>query len=97
LWIYSYLPVSPVAGVWADRYNRIKLIVIADGMIALSTLILAIVFMMGYEEIWLLFLMAGIRALGHRNRVAHVCPLVLLRDKQNPLETGKPVVQEQTK
>ncbi|WP_338379223.1 MFS transporter, partial [Enterococcus faecium] len=85
--ICGFIPtflLSPVAGVWADRYNRKKLIVIADGMIALSTLILAIVFMMGYEAIWLLFLMAGIRALGtavQTPSVGAILPQIVPKDK----------------
>lgn len=55
---------SPLAGVWADRYNRKILIMAADGLIAFATFILAILFMMGYESIWLLFVMAAIRAIG---------------------------------
>ncbi|WP_235801836.1 MFS transporter [Ureibacillus manganicus] len=55
---------SPFAGVWADRYNRKLLMIISDSMIAIATLILAIVFMMGYDAMWLLFLVAAIRALG---------------------------------
>ena len=50
---------SPIAGVWADRFNRKFLIAAADGLIALATLILAILFLMGFESIWLLFVMAG--------------------------------------
>lgn len=55
---------SPFAGVWADRYERKKLIVLADGSIALSTLVLAIVFLAGYKATWLLFVVSAIRALG---------------------------------
>lgn len=55
---------APFAGVWADRYNRKMLIILSDSMIAISTLILAIVFLMGYKSLWLLFLMSSIRALG---------------------------------
>jgi MFS transporter, DHA3 family, macrolide efflux protein len=55
---------SPFAGVWADRYNRKMLIILADSLIAISTLILAILFLMGYEALWLLFLMSAIRAIG---------------------------------
>ena len=65
--ICGFIPtfiLSPVAGVWADRYNRKRLIILADGLIALSTLVLAIVFIMGYDAIWLLFVMAAIRAIG---------------------------------
>lgn len=55
---------SPFAGVWADRYNRKILIILSDGLIATATLILAIVFLTGYNAVWLLFLMAAIRAIG---------------------------------
>ncbi|MBD2870827.1 MFS transporter [Paenibacillus arenilitoris] len=65
--ICGFLPtffLSPVAGVWADRYNRKMLIIAADAMIAAATLILALVFLSGYDENWLLFVMAAVRALG---------------------------------
>ena len=65
--IFSFLPtflLSPFAGVWSDRYSRKKLILYGDLGVALTTLILAIVFMTGYKEIWLLFLLSAIRALG---------------------------------
>lgn len=55
---------SPFAGVWADRFNRKTLIILADAMIAATTLVLAILFLMGYDTIWLLFVMSAIRALG---------------------------------
>jgi DHA3 family macrolide efflux protein-like MFS transporter len=56
--------VSPFAGVWADRFNRKFLIIIADVLIAVSTLILAILFLLGYDAIWLLFVISAIRAFG---------------------------------
>jgi len=65
--ICGFIPtffLSPFAGVWADRYNRKRLIMLADGMIATATLLLAILFLMGYDSFWLLFVMAAIRALG---------------------------------
>lgn len=65
--IFGFVPaffLSPVAGVWADRYNRKILIILSDTLIAIATLILAIVYLMGYEAIWLLFLIAAIRAIG---------------------------------
>lgn len=81
--IPSFL-LSPVAGVWADRYNRKVLIVLADAMIAFVTLILAIVFLMGYDDIWLLFLMAAIRALGtgiQTPAVGAILPQIVPEDK----------------
>ena len=58
------LLLSPFAGVWADKYDRKKLIIIADASIAISTLFLAILFIFGYDQIWLLFVIMIIRALG---------------------------------
>lgn len=55
---------SPFAGVWADRFNRKLLITLADGLIAIATLVLAILFLTGYKEMWLLFVISAIRALG---------------------------------
>ncbi len=55
---------SPFAGVWADRYNRKMLIVFSDAGIAAVTLVMAVVYMLGYESIWLLFLVSAVRALG---------------------------------
>lgn len=55
---------SPFAGVWADRYNRKILIALSDSFIALSTLVMAVLFLIGYKEMWLLFFISAVRALG---------------------------------
>ncbi len=65
--ICGFLPsffLSPFAGVFADRYNRKVLIILADAGIAAVTLLLAVVFMLGYDAIWLLFVISAIRSLG---------------------------------
>jgi DHA3 family macrolide efflux protein-like MFS transporter len=65
--VIGFLPmffISPFAGVWADRFNRKHLINIADAVIAITTLIVAVSFMAGYEHYWLLWICAGIRSLG---------------------------------
>lgn len=65
--VCGFLPtffVSPFAGVWADRFDRKLLIVVADAMIALCTLVLAILFMIGYDYVWLLFVASAVRSLG---------------------------------
>lgn len=85
--ICGFIPtflLSPVAGVWADRYNRKMLIMIADGLIAFATLILAILFLMGYDAIWLLFVMAAIRAFGtgiQTPAVGAILPQIVPKDK----------------
>lgn len=55
---------SPFGGVWADRYSRKLLIILSDSLIAIATLILAILFLLGYESLWLLFIISAIRAVG---------------------------------
>ena len=63
----SMLPqllISPLAGVWADRYNRKYLIMGADAAIALATLALALVYMAGHENLELLLGIAAVRSFG---------------------------------
>lgn len=55
---------APFAGVWADRMDRKKLIILSDGAIAVATLALAFVFMAGGTALWLVMLTAAVRALG---------------------------------
>lgn len=65
--IVSFLPqvlVSLFAGVWADKYNKKKLIMYSDAMIAISTLILAIFFFCGIRYLWLIFVISAIRSFG---------------------------------
>lgn len=65
--IAGFLPtlfLSPLAGIWADRYDRKRLIVLADGSIALVTLMTALAYAMGYGSISLLLLISAMRSLG---------------------------------
>ncbi|MEG0276342.1 MAG: MFS transporter [Coprobacillus sp.] len=65
--ICGFLPqimISLFAGVWIDRYDRKKLIMISDSIIALFTFILAIAFINGYKNIWLVFVVLAIRSAG---------------------------------
>lgn len=85
--ICGFIPtfiLSPVAGVWADRYNRKMLIMLADGLIAMATLILAILYLMGFNAIWLLFVMAAVRAFGtgiQMPAVGAILPQIVPKDK----------------
>ncbi len=75
---------SPVAGVWADRFNRKKLIILADSLIAVATLLLAILFFLNYYAIWLLFVMAAVRAIGtgiQSPAVGAILPQIVPEDK----------------
>lgn len=65
--IAGFLPqiiLSLFAGVWADRYPRKLLIIASDALTATSTLILAVFFLVGYQELWLLILVSAIRSIG---------------------------------
>lgn len=83
----SFLPqilISLFAGVWADRYSRKVLIMAADGMIAFVTLILAVVYLSGYRELWLLFLVSGIRSAGagiQTPAVSAIIPQIVPQEK----------------
>lgn len=63
----SFLPmiiISPFAGVWADRYNRKFVIMASDALTAGSTLILALLFLAGFRELWLVFAASALRSVG---------------------------------
>lgn len=51
-------------GVWADRYNRRFLIILSDGFAAFVTLLLALTFLWGAENLWLLLGALTLRSLG---------------------------------
>jgi DHA3 family macrolide efflux protein-like MFS transporter len=56
--------ISPFAGVWADRYSRKTIMVLADSAIALATLAMAVVFLTVGENIWLMLAVVAVRGFG---------------------------------
>lgn len=63
----GFLPqavISLFAGVWADRYDRKRIIILADAVIAACTAVLALLFALGYQELWLLFVISAVRSAG---------------------------------
>jgi len=65
--VFGMLPqaiISIFGGVWADRMNRKVLIILADSAIAASTVVLAVVMLAGYQELWLIYLTLAIRSFG---------------------------------
>ncbi len=65
--IFGFLPtflLSPIAGVWADRYSRKRLIILSDIFIAITTLVLAVMMRFGVNAIWLLLALSFLRSIG---------------------------------
>ncbi|MDR2569871.1 MAG: MFS transporter [Oscillospiraceae bacterium] len=63
--VAGFLPtflISPFAGVWADRYNKKYLIILSDAFTAIITLVMAVLFTLGYEFIGLLLSCLAARA-----------------------------------
>ena len=65
--LFGFLPqilISLPAGVWADRYRRKWLIVGADALTAVTTLILAILFFSGHGSITAILVASALRSIG---------------------------------
>jgi DHA3 family macrolide efflux protein-like MFS transporter len=85
--IFGFLPqaiVSIFAGVWADRVNRRKMIMISDSTIALSTLGLALLMLSGIDDLWLIYLVMAVRSVGagvQMPAVSALLPQIVPSDK----------------
>jgi DHA3 family macrolide efflux protein-like MFS transporter len=82
--ILPYVLAAPIAGVFSDRLNRKKLIMIVDFLQALATLILIIFMSMGYRELWLIFTILAIRSIFqafHQPTVNAIIPTMVPKDK----------------
>jgi DHA3 family macrolide efflux protein-like MFS transporter len=77
--IAGFLPmffISPFAGVWADRFNRKFIINIADGSIALASLIVAVFLLFGFEHTGILLICAIVRSFGQGVQTPAVSALI---------------------
>lgn len=64
---FSYLPeviLAPFAGALVDRWNRRKVMMAADGIIALVTMLLALLFYLEAVQIWHIFVVLFLRSFG---------------------------------
>ncbi len=63
----GFLPevlLAPFAGALVDRWNRRRVMMIADGGIALGTVALALLFWSGLIQLWQVYLVLFLRSLG---------------------------------
>lgn len=56
--------IGPFTGALIDRWNRKRIMMLADTFIALCTLVLAILFWLDIAEIWHIFGLLGLRSIG---------------------------------
>ena len=56
--VCTYMPqivISMFSGTWGDKFNKKNLIIIGDTITGISTLILAILFINGFDSLYLLY------------------------------------------
>ncbi|WP_316740667.1 MFS transporter [Pedobacter antarcticus] len=56
--------IGPFAGVYVDRWDRKKTMILADSFVAACTLFMSISFYLGYENLKLVYVILGLRSIG---------------------------------
>ena len=56
--------ISPIAGALVDRWNRRVVMILADGLIALAVIVLAVLFALDEVQVWQVYALMFIRATG---------------------------------
>lgn len=87
--ICTYIPqiiISIFAGSLGDKYNKKLLIILGDAITAFATLVLVILFFLGYQSIYLIYLLCIFRSIGSGIQIplenafiATICPKNLLQ------------------
>lgn len=84
---FFYLPMviaSPIAGVFSDRLDRKKLIIIVDSFQSIATVVLIILFTFGITDILVIFLFIALRSIFqafHYPTVTAVVPTMVPKEK----------------
>ncbi len=76
--------VGPFAGVYIDRWDRKKTMIIADLFVAACTLAMSISFYLGYESLLLIYVMLGLRSVGsafHMPAMQAAIPMIAPEDQ----------------
>ncbi|MFN2146519.1 MAG: MFS transporter [Anaerolineales bacterium] len=64
-YILPFLLMSPIAGVWVDRYNRKLMMMVSDMGAALGTMLVLIAHSMGVLEFWHLYVVSALIGIGN--------------------------------
>ena len=62
-YLFPILIITPIAGVWADRYDRKLIIIVVDSIQAYLTVLLTIFFLLNAENVELVFIFMGLRSI----------------------------------
>lgn len=65
--VCTYMPqiiISVFSGTWGDRFNKKYLIIIGDTITGVSTFILAVLFINGFNSLYLLYAVCALRSVG---------------------------------
>jgi len=84
IFLVPMLIVTPFAGVISDRVNRKLLILVVDSLQAFLSVILALLFIVGFTELWFVFLFLGLRSVCqqfHGPAVMAIMPLMVPKEK----------------
>lgn len=76
--------ISPIAGIISDRYDRKKVILLADSFQAFSTFILILFFMFNLMQFWILLMFVAIRSVCqafHMPTANAIIPTMVPKDK----------------
>lgn len=72
------------AGVWIDRYNRKHIMIIADILVAVSSFVLFLLFIMGFQSITIVYVVLFFRALGetfHKPALQAIIPSLVPKEE----------------
>ncbi len=78
-----YVIVIPFAGVWVDRWDKKKTILVFDTIIALSTVAYLLAFQQNFIHIWFFILIGAVNtacAAFHQSAIAAMVPLMVRRE-----------------
>ncbi|MFT3738383.1 MAG: MFS transporter [Breznakibacter sp.] len=56
--------IGPFAGIYVDRWSRKTIMIVADGFIALCTLLMSVNLYAGNESLWLIYTLLALRSVG---------------------------------
>lgn len=82
--ILPQMLLGPIAGVIVDRFDRKKIMMLSDGMIAVATLVLGVLFMIGEPSFAGMYIILAIRSLGstfHSPSFTASIPMLAPEDK----------------